>query len=136
MKTISKIAAYIVITITALSSISCSNSFSDIDESKLELTAKSQVSESTKDVRVTILVKDIHEGKYLYKVEIFNQNPDLPNTASLKTGYGSRDIYYATTIQLPESSKTIYIRQTDPTKKQTVKVVEISNTSTLLCDFN
>ncbi len=136
MKTFSKIAIYLVVFITATLITSCSNSLSDIDETQLEIASKSQAIDNQIDLRVTVLVKDIHEGKYLYKVEIFDQNPEIPNTVSLKTGYGSKDIYYATTIKLASSVKTIYIRQTDPTKKQTVKMVEFSNTSSLLCDFN
>jgi hypothetical protein len=132
----SKAATIIVVFITSLLMSSCSNSINDLDETAFEIAEKKQSSENVKDLRITVLVKDAHLGKYLYKIEIFDSNPEIASASNLKTGYGSRDIYYAATLAIPQSTKTLYVRQTDPNKNQTLKVVEINNTTTLMCDFN
>jgi hypothetical protein len=131
----SRIATFIVIFITSILVSSCSNSMNDLDDSSIEFGDKKQSTEVVKDIRITVLVKDLYEGKYLHKIEIFDNNPEMSGAINLKTGFGSRDIYYAITLQIPQSTSTLYIRQTDPNKKQLLKTIAISSTS-ILCDFN
>jgi len=129
MKTLQKISTIVAIITIALLAISCENS---MDESF----AKGQESLSSKNVNLTVLVNDTFDGKFLYKIEIFNSNPAEGNAVLLKSGVGSRDLFFTTNVLVSEFQKTIFVRQTDPAKNQLVKTIDVTAlTGNITVDF-
>jgi len=126
---ISKLVAIIAIAVMAVSCDSSANE--DI------LNAKGQESINAKVVNLTVLVNDTFDGKFLYKIEIFNSNPSENNAVVLKSGVGSRDLFFSSNVSVNEFQKILYIRQTDPAKKQSIKTIDISAlTGSITVDFS
>jgi len=121
MKTIQKIATLVAIITIALMAVSCENDFDQMNG-----LAKGQESLNAKTVNLTILVNDTYEGKFLYKIEIFDANPAESSSVLLKSGVGSRDLFFSSNVSVSEFHKTIYIRQTDPVNNQLVKSVDVT----------
>ena len=136
MNTPSKIYKLVVIFIIALIAVSCTSGIDEIDEAALVANSKEQASQNTKLINLTVVINDTFGGKFLYKIEVFDSNPSINTAVLLKSGLGSKDIYYSSSVKVPEISKTLYVRQTDPAKIQTIKAVDISTvTGEIICDF-
>lgn len=136
MKNYNRFTGYVAITILALVAISCESGIGGFDENGLALRAKGQENQSAKSVNLTVLVNDTFEGKFLYKIEIFDNNPAENSSVLLKSGVGSRDLHFTSNISVPEFHKTIYVRQTDPVKNQLVKAIDVSIlTGNIVVDF-
>lgn len=132
MKTIQNFTTLVAIFTIALFAVSCNNG---IDE--LNGLAKGQESQSAKIVNLTVLVNDTFEGKFLYKIEIFDTNPAEATAVLLKSGVGSRDLFFTSNVSVSEFQKTIFVRQTDPAKNQLVKSIDVSTlTGNIKVDFS
>jgi hypothetical protein len=132
MKTIQKISTLVAIITIALLAVSCDNG---IDE--MNGLAKGQESQSAKIVNLTVLVNDTFEGKFLYKIEIFDANPAEGSAVLLKSGVGSRDLFFTSNVSVSEFHKTIYVRQTDPSKNQLIKTIDVTTlTGNIRVDFS
>jgi len=86
-------------------------------------------------VNLTVNVDDQFLGQYNYVVEVFDQNPIIDSNAKLLTkGLAKQDQAFITTFTIPQSLKTVYIRQTAPDGLKIVRSYDLSG-STLVCDF-
>jgi len=93
-----------------------------------------------KSFDLQINVNDQFEGKHLYKIEVFDQNPLTSDTVVnlLAAGVANMNKAYVTRVVIPQYVTTLFIRQTDPTNKSVVKVVNVDATVTaraLVCNF-
>ncbi len=132
MKTIQNFTTLVAIFTIALLAVSCDNSADGING-----LAKDQESQSAKIVNLTVLVNDTFEGKFLYKIEIFDSNPAESTAVLLKSGVGSRDLFFTSNVSVSEFQKTIFVRQTDPVKNQLVKSIDVSTlTGNIKVDFS
>lgn len=133
MNTIQKITKFVAIITIAIIAVSCNNDINSIDDNAL----KGQESLNSKTVNLTVLVNDTFEGKFLYKIEIFDSNPAESTAVLLKSGVGSRDLFFTSNVSVSEFHKTIYVRQTDPAKNQLVKTIDVTTlTGNIKVDFS
>jgi LruC domain-containing protein len=96
---------------------------------------------TVKTIDIQIDVNDQFGGQYLYKVEIFDQNPLTSDTVVnlLAAGVANSTKSYTTRVVIPQYVSTLYVRQTDPAKKSVVKAVSIDQLNAgaiARCNFN
>lgn len=86
-------------------------------------------------VNLEVMPYDQYDGQYFYTIEVFSQNPSLDESVILYTkGWCSAQKPLKKSVSLPSSQKVVYVRQTTPGGRKTVKEVEISN-NTIRCNF-
>lgn len=95
---------------------------------------------TVRSIDVQVDVNDQFSGQYLYKVEVFDQNPLTTDTVVnlLAAGVANQSRSYATRVVIPQYVTTLFVRQTDPTKKSVVKAINIQQmgaTAVAKCDF-
>lgn len=130
----SKILYIVAVIAISLGAISCSGI---ADDPGAELDVMSQQAKSdqvTKTINLTVVIDDKYNGQFLYKIEVFNNAPSVSNSVLLKSGVGSRDLVFSSRITVADNQQLIYIRQTDPTNKQTIKQISITSNE-VICDF-
>lgn len=96
---------------------------------------------TVKTIDLQVDVNDQYSGQYLYKVEIFDQNPLTSDTVVnlLAAGVANSTNSYTTRVVIPQYVTTLYVRQTDPKKKSVVKAVAIDQLvagTIARCNFN
>lgn len=94
---------------------------------------------TTKSVNIQVQVNDQFNGNYLYKVEVFDQNPLTSDTVVnlLSAGTSNKDKAYTTRVVVPQYVRTLYVQQTSPDKKKVVKAVSVEQVTTqpVICNF-
>jgi len=93
---------------------------------------------TTKTVNLTVNVDDEYNNQYFYKVEVYDQNPFASDTVVnlLGGGVAKGSLPFVSQIVIPQSLNTIYVRQTDPLKRESVKAVDVTTvTASSICDF-
>ena len=93
---------------------------------------------TTKTVNLTVNVDDEYNNQYFYKVEVYDQNPFASDTVVnlLGGGVAKGSQPFVSQIVIPQSLNTIYVRQTDPLKRESVKAVDVATvTASSICDF-
>lgn len=89
-----------------------------------------------KEVEVNVIPFDEYNGQYKYVIEIFNGNPVIDSTATLlSAGVANINMSYRTKLSVPSATETLYIRQTDPRRLETVQTLPLTSGS-LECNFN
>jgi len=93
-----------------------------------------------KSFDLQINVNDKYDGKHLYKVEVFDQNPLTSDTVVnlLAAGVANMNKAFVTRVVIPQYVTTLFVRQTDPVNKSVVKAVKVDETVTtrsLVCNF-
>ena len=129
-----KIIYLVAIIMIGFAAISCSSSVDDLGTEFDVLNSQGKNEQVTKTINLTVVIDDKHNGQFLYKIEVFNNAPTVANSVLLKSGVGSRDLVFSSRIAVADNQNTIYIRQTDPTNKQTIKQITITSTD-VVCDF-
>ena len=95
---------------------------------------------TVRTIDVQVNVNDLFSGQYLYKVEVFDQNPLTTDTVVnlLAAGVANQTKGYSTRVVIPQYVTTLFVRQTDPTKKSLVKAVSVEQLGAGViakCDF-
>lgn len=93
---------------------------------------------TTKTIELDVVVNDTYNSEYFYKVEVFDQNPFTTDTTAnlLAAGVAKGNSPFTATLAVPVHVSTLYVRQTDPLQRKTVKTYTIDNvTGKLKCDF-
>ena len=87
--------------------------------------------------RSQIDVNDQFNGQYLYKVEVFDQNPLTSDTVVnlLTAGVANQTKTFTTRVVIPQYVNTLFVRQTDPTKRSVVKAVLVTDKNSAVLDF-
>lgn len=94
---------------------------------------------TTKTVQLVVNIADNYQNQYFYKVEVFDRNPFATDTLAqlLTAGVAKGNSALNTSVVIPQHITQLYIRQTDPLQRQTVKFIEVAdNMSSLSCNFN
>ncbi len=89
-----------------------------------------------KDVEINVIPFDEYNGQYKYVIEIFNGNPVIDSSATLlSAGVANINMSYRVKISVPSATETVYIRQTDPRRLETVQTLPVTS-GNLECNFN
>ena len=92
---------------------------------------------TVKTIDIQIDVNDQFNGQYLYKVEVFDQNPLTSDTVVnlLTAGVANQTKTFTTRVVIPQYVNTLFVRQTDPTKRSVVKAVLVTDKNSAVLDF-
>lgn len=83
-------------------------------------------------VNLTVNVDDQYNGEYYYIVEVFDSNPVIDSNAKLLTkGVAKKGQTFNTEFSIPQTLKSIAIRQTTPTGISVTRVVDVASTVTM-----
>ena len=85
----------------------------------------------TSEVQLSVDVTDLYDARYDYLIEVFPQDPTgNPDLLPMAAGYANTGKTYKTTIVLPDTYTTVYLRQTAPDGSQTVAACALNGTET------
>ena len=85
----------------------------------------------TSEVQLSVDVTDLYDARYDYLIEVFPQDPTgNPDLLPMAAGYANAGKTYKTTIVLPDTYTTVYLRQTAPDGSQTVAACALNGTET------
>ena len=85
----------------------------------------------TSEVQLSVDVTDLYNAQYEYLIEVFPQDPAKNSELlPMAAGYANTDKTYYTTIVLPDTYTTVYLRQTAPDGTQTLVACPLSGTET------
>lgn len=130
----SKILYIVAVIAISLGAISCSGIADDPGAEVDVMNQQGKSDQVTRTINLTVVIDDKYNGQFLYKIDVFNNVPSVSNSVLLKSGVGSRDLVFSSRITVADNQQLIYIRQTDPTNKQTVKQISITSNE-VICDF-
>jgi len=83
-------------------------------------------------VNLTVNVDDQYNGEFYYIVEVFDQNPVINSNAKLLgKGVAKKGQAFSSVISVPQTTKSIAIRQTSPTGLTITRVVDVASTVTV-----
>jgi LruC domain-containing protein len=110
-----------------------------IDTSEVALTANEKFTfATTKAIKLDVSVNDTYNNLYYYKVEVFDRNPFSTDTVAnlLTAGVAKGSTSLNVSLAIPQHITKIYIRQTDPLKRKTVKVIDVNaEADNYACNF-
>lgn len=87
-------------------------------------------------VRLEAIPYDQYNGRYDYKIEVFNKNPLTDGSAALyATGWCTAQQPLQKDIIVPDADTLVYICQTTPGGRKSVMPVKIENRQ-IICNFN
>lgn len=87
------------------------------------------------DVRVT--VDDKFDGKYFYRVELYDNDPNLGTKANLLgAGMAKKGQDFVGKIVIPTMLQYVYIKKISPVKIPSVTMVEVANATSLNVSLN
>lgn len=91
---------------------------------------------TTTTIVTEITPYDLYNGQYPYTIEIFDKNPLTNPSATLYTiGWSTGANPLKNNITLPGSDTLVYVRQTTPGGRKSIKPAHIVNNQ-LICNFN
>ena len=135
MKT--KIFIGLVILASSVFFTSCKN---DIDNPGVVVTANEKFTYSTtKAIQLVVNVNDVYNDEYYYMVEVYDRNPFSTDTVAnlLTAGVAKGTKALRTNLVIPQHISQLYIRQTDPLKRKTVKILDVkADAESFSCNFN
>lgn len=80
---------------------------------------------TTQTIDVRLSVNDQFEGKYTYKLAIYDRVPDAEGANLLGAGLAKRGQDLVTKITIPTGVDFVYVQQTSPTDEVTYSMVEV-----------
>lgn len=81
-------------------------------------------------IALNLDVDDQYNGAYYYKVQIFDNNPIItPEASLLAEGLAKKNEPFKAKVTYAKSDSILYIQETDPTGKKTVKAIYPSGSS-------
>ncbi len=111
----------------------------DIDNPEVPITANEKFTfATTKAIKLEVNVNDTYNNLYYYTVEVYDRNPFSTDTVAnlLTAGVAKGGSSLNTSLVIPQHISQIYIRQTDPLKRKTVKVIDVNaETNSYVCNF-
>lgn len=86
-------------------------------------------------VNLTVNVDDQYNGAYYYTVEVYDKNPIISSDAKLLTkGVGKQGSPFVSVVTVPQTLKSLVIRQTNPAGISVVRSIDVDSNS-LTCSF-
>src|SRR5690606_17030897 len=87
--------------------------------------------ESSKAVDVHIAVDDNYNGKYFYRVELYDADPKLTSANILGAGVAKLGQDYTDKIMVPTAAKYVYVKTTSPVGIAAISMIEVGNKTTV-----
>lgn len=84
---------------------------------------------TTKAINVQIAVDDQFDGKYFYKLEIFDREPHAEGATLLAAGVAKKSQDLKTTASIPTGLQYIYVKQTSPVGIESYSMLEVTGTA-------
>lgn len=118
---------YLTLIFTSIVLVSCENDI--ITENPVINVPETFNFKTVKSIDYSVIVNDTYNGTYFYKVEVFDRHPFATDTVAnlLQAGVAKADMIFNSKLALPLHVNTVYVRQTDPLNRQTVKAFDVSN---------
>lgn len=137
MKTFKTLIGSILCAVVTLSVIGCVRPIVPEEEKKDPVVVDDSFDYFTiRTVDVSVIVNDQYNGQYYYVVEILDGNPFTGSDVNvLDAGVAKGTTPYTAKVALAKITNAIYIRQTDPSKRTSTKVIEIDDKLAYSCDF-
>jgi len=106
----------------------------NVDSSSVLLTDGGVVPEgfnwnSVRTVDVRVAVDDKFDGKYFYRIEIFDQDPSLSAAKLLAAGQAKQGQDFVNSLSVPTSVKYLYLRETSPLGTPALSMIEVGESS-------
>lgn len=80
---------------------------------------------NTQDIVLSGSIDDTFSGRYLYRVDVFTENPIVNPEAKLIKGI-STNSSFRLPLTVPKGVQTLYVRQRDPRARQRVQTVHVT----------
>lgn len=117
---------------TATSCNKVEDLYSKPDGEKTQLLPNSSISSdfnwaTTKTVSVKIAVNDQYEGKYFYKLELFDREPTDDGAKLLAAGVAKKGKDLNTVLSIPSSLEYIYVQTTNPNGYKSSSMLQVEN---------
>ena len=91
---------------------------------------------TVKALNMSVYVDDKYNSEYNYYIELLDANPFSNSMANvLNAGVTRGSSPFNSEITISQTITKIYVRQTDPLQRKSVKVVNIEQGSSFICDF-
>ncbi|MFA6713633.1 MAG: hypothetical protein WCR82_07125, partial [Bacteroidales bacterium] len=91
---------------------------------------------TVKALNMSVYVDDKYNSEYNYYIELLDANPFTNSMANvLNAGVTKGSSPFNSEITISQTITKIYVRQTDPLQRKSVKVVNIEQGSSFICDF-
>lgn len=87
--------------------------------------------ESSKAVDVRIAVDDNYDGRYFYRVELYDGDPKSASSNLLGAGVAKSGQDYVDKIMVPTAAKYIYVKTTSPVGIAAISMIEVANKNTV-----
>ena len=92
-------------------------------------------------LNVQFKASDDYDGKYYYRIDIYDMNPDVYEEASLfAVGVCKKDINFNVNLIIPAALEKLCVVQTAPNGKTLMKEIDLTNVIdynvVIECDFN
>lgn len=87
---------------------------------------------TSKTVDIRFAVKDEFEGKYFYKVEIFDREPQAEGANILAAGVAKNSQDFVSQITIPNGLSFVYVQQTTPTGLVSYSMLDVANKSNVV----
>ena len=126
-----------LVMLLSISVSSCQDNIIDDIDNTVQVNDKFTFA-TTQTIGLEVDVNDVYNDTYYYKVEVFDRNPLLTDTVAnlLVAGVAKGDEPLITQFDLAMHVEKIYIRQTDPLQRKTIKVLSVnSGIGTIRCSF-
>ncbi len=83
---------------------------------------------TSSNISLNLEVNDEYNGSYYYKLQVFNQNPIIsPDASLLAEGLAKQNEPFKAKVTYAKSDSILYVQETDPTGKRSVKAIYVSN---------
>jgi LruC domain-containing protein len=127
----------VILLLTVISLMSCVTDNQD-PTNDLQLPEKFTYT-TTKTLKIKVKVNDTYNNQYFYKVEFFDRNPFATDTVAklISAGLAKGNSPLESEFVLPAYKSKIYVQQTDPLQRKTVKLIDLTNNiaDQLVCNF-
>ena len=85
---------------------------------------------TSSQIALNLDVNDQYNGAYYYKVQVFDNNPIItPEASLLAEGLAKKNEPFKAKVTYAKSDSILYVQETDPTGKKTVKAIYASGSS-------
>ncbi|MBD1432793.1 LruC domain-containing protein [Sphingobacterium sp. DN00404] len=88
--------------------------------------------ESSKAVDVRIAVDDNYDGRYFYRVELYDGDPKSASSNLLGAGVAKSGQDYVDKIMVPTALTYVYVKQTSPVGIAAISMIDVTNTKAVV----
>lgn len=90
---------------------------------------------TSKTIDVRVAVNDQYDGKYFYKLELFDREPDAEGATLLAAGLAKKNQDWATKVTIPSALGYVYLKQTNPVGQVSYSMIEVTGSTALVAQL-